>query len=691
MAFDKVREALFSSVSKKKNDPSLEKYQGGEEKKLCEFVKGRIEDVRSNASRIAHEGIWLTNIAYLLGFDSIYYDVNMRQFRPATGQFMRRHKISVNRILPSTQNRAARLTKNPPRYDVRPKSTSEEDRDAARLALYLVNQVWDVQYINKKRLELVMWLQQCGHSYFKTCWDRTLGPKVPYIHPTTGQKRMIPQGDIRVDVVNAFEVFPDPLAKSMDELTWLVHAKVRPIHYFRDHYDNGHLVKPEDVWLTSLQYEGRINSFNSQTGGATGVNPLLKHCAIELSLYEAPSYRHENGRMIVCANDVLLKDEELPIDEIGFSKFDDVMIAGKYYSESVITHARPIQDQYNRTISQRANWTNQLLAGKYRAPRGSSLIKEAFNDQPEVIEYDPVPGAGPPEAISIPNIPQYAYQEDDYLMGMMDNIFGLSEPSQGQLPSASIPAIGLQFLVEQDMTRIGVITEQHEFAYAATGRHILKYAEKYYTMPRILRMAGKNMEYTVKEFIGSEIQGNNDVVVIKGSTIPGSKVLKRQEIINLHQGGYLGNPQDPKVLENVLNMLEYGDIQEAWKDHSLDMGQIKKHINMIEEGIKPPVSEFDNHPLFLQELNRYRKSDKFALLMPESQKILIEVMEDHVQEMMNMTAPMDDSNPNLQDQVEAQQMEADVRSQEGVPADVNPEDILPSVDESQIIAETATA
>ena len=638
---DGVRDRIFKTDDSGEETDELQRDEMLEAE-LCNFVKGKVEDVRAFASRISHEGIWLTNIAYVLGFNDVFYDTNSRVFRPAANSpaFLRRNKISVNRILPSVQNRASRLTKSPPRYDVRPKSSSEEDRDAARLGIQAITQIWDIQQVNRKRLELVMWVQQCGHAYLKTSWDDTLGPTIKVGKDKDGSVVVEKAGDIRIDVVNAFEIFPDPLAKSMDEITWIVHAKIRPLHYFRDHYENGDQVKSEDVWLTSLQYEYRINSFNNQAGAATGVNSQIKNSAIELSYYEKTTKKHPHGRWIVCAAGKLLKNTILPIDEIPLSKFDDVMVAGKFYSESVITHARPIQDQYNRTVAQRAAWVNRLLTGKMMAPRGSGLTNEALNDQSgEILEYDPVPNASEPKALDMPNIPQYAYQEDDYLIGMMDNIFGLSEPSQGKAPSASFPAIGMQFLVEQDETRIGVITEQHEFAYASVGRHILKFIEKYYKKPRLLKIAGSNMEYTVRSFQGSSIKGNSDVMVIKGSTLPGSKVLKRQEIMNLHQAGYLGDPTDPKVVENVLSMLEYGDIGEAWKDHSLDAGMYKKNIEMIEEGEKPTVSEFDNHAFLIQEYNRYRKSEKFGLMDEETKAILIFVMNEHVESLIELTAP----------------------------------------------------
>jgi hypothetical protein len=178
------------------------------------------------------------------------------------------------------------------------------------------------------------------------------------------------------------------------------------------------------------------------------------------------------------------------------------------------------------------------------------------------------------------------------------------------------------------------------------------------------------MEYTVLSFVGEDLNGNTNVRVVRGSTLPGSKVLKRQEIINLHQQGYFGNPQDPKVVQNVLSQLEYGDNQEAWKERSLDMAQITKHINMIEQEMKPPVHEGDNHILFYQELNNLRKSDKFDRFSDMSKAILLEVMEDHLQEMVNLAAPTTTNAPSMDEQTAAQDHEAELQAQIGTPDDV---------------------
>lgn len=617
--------------------------QTNEEQELVKHVRSKVEEIRAASNRIANESIWMTNIAYVCGFDGITYNSQTRQYEPINRAqpFLKKDRIHVNKILPTLQNRAARLLKSPPRYDVRPESQSQEDKDAARLGIDVINNIWDKQDINTKRTPLIMWLQECGHAYMKTSWDDTLGKEM--IDPETGE--MDYEGDIRVEPISPFEVFPNPLAKSFEEVksSWLIHARVRPLDYFKLQYpERGHLVKEESVWLLSLQYEQRINNMNSR--GSTGDLQFQKNVAIEMIKYEARSKKHPNGRMIICANGVLLADKELPAGEIPFAKFDDIQVAGKYYPESVVTHLRPIQDQFNTNIRKRAEWTKKLLAGKYVAARGSGIAQEALNDQSgELLYYTPVPnapGAGQPTQMQIPMMPNWAFTETDYLEKYFSEVSGLSEVSQGQLPSASIPAIGLQLLLEQDETRIGIMTDQHERSWARLGYLILKYVEKFYVLPRKLKIAGPNRSYMVKEFTGADLRGNTDVYVVPGSTVPNSKAVKRQDILNAYSQGLLGDPADPQVREKVLGLLEYGDIQGIWEDYALDMQQIKRGMEKMKQGILIEVSELDNHTLWIQEINRFRKTEKFQALPEQIQAMMLEVLEQHLQFQMQLSGQM---------------------------------------------------
>lgn len=614
--------------------------QTEEERQLAAHVRTKVEETRSKASRIAHEGIWMTNVAYLCGMDGLTYNTTTRQFQPVNraSAYLKKNRIHVNRILPIIQNRLSRLCKNAPRYEVRPENMDADSKDAARLALNVLNFKWNDCKVNAKRIPLYMWMQECGHSYIKVSWDDTLGEQLT--DPLSGELSY--EGDIKVEVVPAFEVFPDPMAKSLEDCAYIIQAKVRPLDYFKSHYPKrGHLVKEEQAWLLSAQYEQRINSLNSRGPTQGGMTDIMNNSALELIKYERRSKKYPNGRMIVCASGILLENKDLPIGEIPFAKFDDIIIGGKFYPEAVITHLRPIQDQYNEVIRRRSAWTNKLLAGKYTAAQGSGLQQESLDDDSgEIVYYTPVPTApdgGRPAPIQIPNIPQWAYNEEKSLDDMMNKISGISDVSQGEIPSASIPAAGMALLVEQDQTRIGIMTEQHEMAWADVGRYILKYVKDYYKLPRKMKIAGQSMEYAVQEFTGDDLKGHTDVHVIRGSTLPDSTVVKRQDIFNAYQNGLLGEPTDPKVREKVLAMMEFGDEAEAWHRQALISGQIKRGMIKLKQGIPIPVSEFDNHPDWITAIDDYRMTEDFEKSPPEIQDLLLSTMEQHVQFIVKLT------------------------------------------------------
>lgn len=590
--------------------------------------------MRASANRVAHESIWMTNIAYVLGYDGIAFNATTRQFQPINnvGSYLRKNRLHVNKILPAMQNRLARLCKNPPRYDVRPDSNDADAKEDARFSLQVLESMWEKLSLNQKRILLYMWTQECGHAYVKICWDPTEGQLM--VDPETGERGF--EGDVRADIVSPFEIFPDPMAKTFDDVkkSWLIQCKVRKLDYFHQQYPKkGHLVKEEGVWLLSAQYESRINSLNTRGPSQGGTTDMMKNCAIEMIKYEAPSVDYPNGRMIVGANGILLEDKELPIGEIPFAKFDDIPIGGKYYSEAIVTHARPLQDQYNETIRRRAEWTKKLLAGKYVAWRGSNLQQESLNDvSGEVLMVTPVPNAlnaGAPMPLQVPMIPQYAYQETTELEQQFDICFGISDVSKGTLPSASIPAIGMQLLTEQDDTRIGVMTEMNEHAWARVGSLILKYVQKYWVLPRKLKFAGKSLAYTVKDVAGENVR-NTDVIVIRGSTLPGSKTLKRQDILSAWQNGLLGTPNDPKVQEKVLGMIEFGDVNDLWEDFGLDKAQIARGFDAMESGQPVQADEDDNHPMWIQEIARYKKGDKWDSLDPTIKALFEDARQQHI-------------------------------------------------------------
>ena len=668
MQLSDITKRLFADQSNKEPLEPIKEIsdQPEDEKKLVEYIKNKIDSIRQTNSRIAIEGTYMCNVAYLLGFDGVYYDTAYRQFRNIDPKRkLSRNRFKVNKILPTIQNRLSRLTQNPPRYEVRPNSNSTEDKDAARLGMEVIESIMEANRFNEKRQDVIMMAMQGGHSYIQAVWDPTLGK--PMIDPATGEMVGY-EGDVKLEVLNCLEVFPDPLAKNVDEAQYLIKAKTRKLDYFKSRYpERGHLVKEESVWLLSATYDLKTNALTSVGIVGAQTHDMMKNSAIEIVYYEKRSKEYPNGRRVVCANGVLLEDGELPTGEYDIVKIDDMMIGGRYNSEAIITHLRPVQDQYNVSRTKMADWVRKMLAGKYLVAKGAGLGQESLNnDSGEVVEFNPVPNAPPPTAMQIPQIPPYMFKEIENLNMEFDFISGINEISRGVLPSASIPAQGMAFLQEQDQSRIGVQTSRNETAYAKIGMLILKYVGKYYKLPRILKLAGEGLGYTVKEFVGQDLKDNYDVKVIEGSTVPQSKVLRNQEILSRFQMGLLGNPQDPKTIAKVLKMTEFGDANELWKKQALDEAQVKRVIKAIETNddvlLRNNMNEFDNHALHLELMNEYRLQEKFPTLSDEQKGKFFWVME------WRLNAASNIMNPSLQQtQNMAELAVAQMNSQGGPP------------------------
>lgn len=631
--------AKHLSGAKSENKITRAEDQTPDEKKLYSHIREKLDYVKQANSRVTLEGVYLTNTAYLLGFNGVFFDTQNRQFKSIDAKRkVGRNKFHINKILPTVQNRLARLTKQPPKFDVRPNSNSSEDKDAARLGLQIIEDIADKQKFGEKRQEAIMMAMQGGHSYIKVSWDPTTGS--PMTDPLTGEFAGY-EGDIRLDVLNCLEVFPDPLAKRLDDCQYIIEAKVRKLEYFRERWpEKGQAVHEEDSWLLSSIYDLKANSLGSSGTTTSNAQSQVKNSAVEIVYYEKRSKDHPNGRMVVAANGIVLEDKELPVGEFHLVKIDDLLIGGRFNSEAIITHLRPIQDQYSVARTKCADWIKLMLAGKYLVAKGANLSQESLNnDSGEVVQYTPVPNAPPPTVMPQAQLPSYIYKDIETLDAEFDFVSGINEVSRGELPSSSIPASGMAFLQEQDETRIGVVSNRLEEAYARVGCLILKYVGKFYEVPRLLKAAGDGLGYAVKDFVGSDLNENYDVVVIPGSTVPFSKTLKRQDISNAYQMGLLGDPNDPKLRAKVLKMMEFGDVAEMWQDQALDEQMFKKSIEMIENGKMPEAHELDNHTLMIELLNRYRKTDKYTALDEYRKQMFDIFLETHIQQQMKMVDP----------------------------------------------------
>ena len=168
----------------------------------------------------------------------------------------------------------------------------------------------------------------------------------------------LPMGDISVATVSPFEIIPDPMATSVRDAKWIIHAKAYTPQEVEDLY--GKKVSPDqeetvlDVWKSKV---------SSLLGFRTGETTETETVTVR-EMWERPSKKHPEGRLVVATPSELLYSgpNPMPQGELPFVAFKHIKVPGKFWGMSGIEQMIPIQKELNKTRSQsskaRTAWPN---------------------------------------------------------------------------------------------------------------------------------------------------------------------------------------------------------------------------------------------------------------------------------------------------------------------------------------------
>jgi hypothetical protein len=149
-----------------------------------------------------------------------------------------------------------------------------------------------------------------------------------------------------------------------------------------------------------------------------------------------------------------------------------------------------------------------------------------------------------------------------------------------------------------------------EEAFEALGSRLLQRVAEGYDDGRMIKVSGRDNEYEVIAFKGADLRNNTDVSVKRQSSMPDSRLDREAEIMNRYQAGLYGDPQDPEVRREVLNMLDdvpkdpdYGEVKldemyAGWENKVLANSDIDQVL----------VNAYDNHQVHLKKHGMFRKS-----------------------------------------------------------------------------------
>lgn len=605
------------------------------------YEKDIVEEIRQDyetrrEARLSLESQWQLNINFMMGNQYSYINSNGSILEDGKQYFWQEKEI-FNHIAPIVERRISKIASKTPNITVVPASTDESDIESAKLSKEILNSVSNRLNLIDIEKTATTWSEICGTAFYKVVWNTEKGNMVA----TDELGKAIKEGDVEIEVVSPFEIFPDNLScERIEDVKSIIHAKAVEIDEIKS------------TWGISVEGE-KVHAFtlNSETGnlGGLGYNAhinkianieLKNHCVL-LERYIRESSEYPNGRLTVTAGDKLLFDGELPYlnAELNSRTFPFIKqisnyMPGNFFGVSVVDRMIPLQRAYNAVRNRKHEYFNRAVMSVLTVEDGSVDTEELEMEglsPGKVLVYRQ--GSKSPEIMQNPELNIDFNEEEERLLSELKTVSGVSDMmSDSYAKYTNMSGIALQLLAEQDEDRLATAIDSTKLAVKTVAKFILRLYKQYAVLPRLLKICGELGEIQMYYWDKNEIC-SDDVVFDTSSDSSDSLGQRRTMLLDLIKEGLLFD-EDGKFSKSMrkkcLDLLGFGMWENAVDLHSLHINRAKEeNINLVNNK-QLEILSIDDHSIHIDEHIAYILGGELKKKI--NQKSVTEKLLGHIEE-----------------------------------------------------------
>lgn len=625
--------------------------------------------------KLPFEGNHFLNMAFYYGFQWTLYNITTAELQEVDNP-AGNIRVTSNQIQPRIRNLHAKMLKNKPIIEVVPTSYQLNSIFSAQISRKLLDQWRQDHNEDEKDSEIVDWLLICGNAARKIGFDPTAGPVTEYekeqyreiiydertgqpdadaedfvFKPSRNQGQFgLAAGELFDEVVPSFELLFPEYPSDFDITRELMHVKLMPLADFQAKWGRRakDIAPSKDITFSSHFQRRLLNMANPEVSAwSGGVDSLLGNepMVFVTELWRKPSKKYPKGQIVIGAGDgfkvVYAEDnpyheclaEEVGINEgLPFIWYKCINAPGRIWDISPVEGMRPIQVEYNKTISDIIQNRATLGRNKIVAPKTANIDPdEVSNIHGQFLQFS---GIIPPQIFPAAALPQQVERETERNRLDLDTISGSHEVSRAQVPSGVKSGIAINYLLEQDETTLAPIIHAYERSKLQLARAKLAIAKHFYGEGRLLKATSMGDPVEVLSFSGSDISTNLRVTV--GSALPKSRAALQATILDLWDRKAIVDEQmqpDPKKLFRLLKDSMGVDLFSETENLDLERTRRENMRLMQMEQILP--MPWEDHRVHIEEHNRFRKSEEFYQL-PKNVQQNFDI---HISIHMQMLAP----------------------------------------------------
>ncbi len=572
------------------------------ERFIEEIVKATTEDfIKRREDRKSLEWQWKLNMNFVSGnqYSEILPNGEISEEEKYYGW---QSRSVFNHISPIIETRLAKLSRVRPSMSVRASSGEEKDLKTSIVASEILKSTSYRIQLDKIIRTATEWSEVTGTAFYKVMWNER-GGKV--IGEKDGER--IYEGDVVVQAVSPFEIFPDSLFKSdISDLNSIIHARAVDVYDIKKRYH--------------VDLEGGVLdvfSLNSETFSSNGgyrakkTSETVKNHVILIEKYERPSIDFPNGRYIAVAGDKLLEYGELPyingVDgqrDLPFIKQISINQVGAFFGVSLVERLIPLQRAYNAVKNRKYEFLNRVSMGVVNVEDGSidtdELIDEGLSPG-KVIVYRQ--GSRPPQMMSTGSVPLDFTYEEERLINEFVTVSGTSEISRtSSVSKSTMSGVALELLIEQDETRLSATADAIRTAVKNIGKHVIRLYRQFATSTRIMRSLGDGKQVKILYFTSSDLS-SDDIVFDTENELTQTPAQKKTAVLEMLSSGLLYDENgtlSSRTKVKVLEILGYGSLGNAQDIITLHASKAEKE-NIELEKRDVGIDELDEHSVHVEE------------------------------------------------------------------------------------------
>ena len=368
-------------------------------------------------------------------------------------------------------------------------------------------------------------------------------------------------GNISIKPVDPFNIFPDPLAESIDNSEYLVYATYRNANQIKQQFpEKASAIEGSRITMSELVAERD----NNDTQDANQVLILEMWCRDWVTMDESvegkKQLKYPKGRVITCLPElgILLSDKKNPYKD---GKFPFVLMKnydipfefwGVGEVEQIMSPQHYVNELTNQIIDNAKNTANM----QWIIDKNSGIGQGKLTNRPGLV-IRKTPGSEV-RRDTPPPMPSYVREQIEILKKDIQDISGVFDSLKGEQQGSVTAASAILALQEASQARIRLKIKLMEASLSELAQIVYSRMQQFWKLDRWVRVTDVEGNPLFKQ-IGTQVLENDfDLKVMAGSTMPVNRNAMLDLMIRLAQtNGEDGLPLvDRKA---VLEFLPTGD------------------------------------------------------------------------------------------------------------------------------------